>query len=66
MSFWPNKGEQDPRPAQDLGYERLAAVEPQAPAVPKEAFGALRLPFLGMPAVPPKATAAKTEVTTAE
>lgn len=56
MSFWPNKGEQDPRPAAGEAYERLAAVEPQAPAVPKEAFGALRLPFLGMPAVPPKKT----------
>ncbi|MGC4949766.1 GMC family oxidoreductase N-terminal domain-containing protein [Streptomyces sp. DT224] len=54
MSFWPNKGEPDPRPAQGEAYERLAAVEPQAPAVAKEAFGALRLPFLGMPAVPPK------------
>ncbi|NEC03821.1 GMC family oxidoreductase [Streptomyces sp. SID7909] len=54
MSFWPNKGEPDRRPAQGEAYERLAAVEPQAPAVPKEAFGALRLPFLGMPAVPPK------------
>ncbi|MDK0521617.1 GMC family oxidoreductase [Streptomyces sp. ML-6] len=54
MSFWPNKGEPDPRPAQGEAYERLAAVEPCAPAVPKEAFGALRLPFLGMPAVPPK------------
>ncbi|WLQ41200.1 GMC family oxidoreductase [Streptomyces laculatispora] len=54
MSFWPNKGEQDPRPAAGEAYERLAAVEPQAPAVPEEAFGALRLPFLGMPAVPPK------------
>lgn len=54
MSFWPNKGEPDPRPAQGEAYERLAAVEPQAPAVPKEAFGALRLPFLGIPAVPPK------------
>lgn len=60
MSFWPNKGEQDPRPAQGQAYERLAAVEPQAPAVPEEAFGALRLPFLGIPAVPPK-KAAKTE-----
>ncbi|MFC8538988.1 GMC oxidoreductase [Streptomyces sp. NPDC057249] len=54
MSFWPNKGEPDPRPAQGEAYQRLAAVEPQAPAVPKEAFGALRLPFLGIPAVPPK------------
>ncbi|WP_405938392.1 GMC family oxidoreductase [Streptomyces sp. NBC_00726] len=57
MSFWPNKGEPDRRPAQGEAYERLAAVEPQAPAVPKEAFGALRLPFLGMPAVPPKGKA---------
>lgn len=57
MSFWPNKGETDPRPAQDTAYERLAAVEPKAPAVPKEAFGALKLPFLGIPAVPPKKAA---------
>ncbi|MFJ8883118.1 GMC oxidoreductase [Streptomyces sp. NPDC102402] len=57
MSFWPNKGEEDPRPAQGAAYERLSAVEPMAPAVPEKAFGALRLPFLGMPAVPPKRTA---------
>ncbi|MER7622490.1 GMC family oxidoreductase [Streptomyces sp. NPDC126503] len=54
MSFWPNKGEEDPRPAQGQGYVRLAPVEPKSPAVPAEAFGALRLPFLGIPAVPPK------------
>ncbi|OLZ71013.1 cholesterol oxidase [Streptomyces sp. IMTB 2501] len=54
MSFWPNKGEEDPRPAPGAAYERLKPVEPQVPAVPAEAFGALRLPFLGMPAVPPK------------
>ncbi|MFE2631187.1 GMC oxidoreductase [Streptomyces sp. NPDC059374] len=54
MSFWPNKGEADPRPAQGAAYERLKPVEPQAPVVPAEAFGALKLPFLGMPAVPPK------------
>ncbi|WP_330338268.1 GMC family oxidoreductase [Streptomyces sp. NBC_00557] len=59
MSFWPNKGEEDPRPAQGAAYERLKPVEPQAPAVPAEAFGALRLPFLGMPAVPPKSEEAK-------
>ncbi|WNI22950.1 GMC family oxidoreductase [Streptomyces sp. ITFR-16] len=59
MSFWPNKGERDPRPAQGEAYERLAAVEPQAPAVPKEAFGALRLPFLGMPVLPPKKESAE-------
>ena len=55
MSFWPNKGEADPRPAQGEEYQRLSAVEPRTPAVPKEAFGALKLPFLGMPPVPPKA-----------
>ncbi|MEU9735741.1 GMC family oxidoreductase [Streptomyces sp. NPDC048002] len=54
MSYWPNKGEEDIRPDQHLPYERLQPVEPKAPAVPAEAFGALRLPFLGMPAVPPK------------
>jgi cholesterol oxidase len=54
MSYWPNKGEADPRPAQGAAYERLKPVEPRSPAVPAEAFGALRLPFLGMPAVPPK------------
>ncbi|SFY13627.1 GMC family oxidoreductase [Streptomyces atratus] len=54
MSFWPNKGEADPRPAQGEVYERLSAVEPRSPAVPKDAFGALKLPFLGLPAVPPK------------
>ncbi|MCF3133888.1 cholesterol oxidase, partial [Streptomyces olivochromogenes] len=54
MSYWPNKGEADPRPAQGAEYERLKPVEPAAPAVPSDAFGALRLPFLGIPTVPPK------------
>ncbi|MEU0599618.1 GMC family oxidoreductase [Streptomyces sp. NPDC006393] len=54
MSYWPNKGEADPRPAQGVAYERLKPVEPRRPAVPADAFGALRLPFLGIPAVPPK------------
>ncbi|MET7489403.1 GMC family oxidoreductase [Streptomyces sp. NPDC005538] len=54
MSYWPNKGEQDPRPEQGLPYERLKPVEPRQPAVPEGAFGALKLPFLGMPTVPPK------------
>ncbi|NEC91835.1 GMC family oxidoreductase [Streptomyces sp. SID12501] len=54
MSYWPNNGETDPRPAQGTAYERLQPVEPKAPAVPAEAFGALRLPFLGMPTVPKK------------
>ncbi|QHC30970.1 GMC family oxidoreductase [Streptomyces sp. HF10] len=55
MSFWPNKGEEDPRPAPGASYERLKPVGPRSPAVPAEAFGALRLPFLGMPTVRAKA-----------
>ncbi|MGW0856525.1 GMC oxidoreductase [Streptomyces sp. NPDC002690] len=55
MSFWPNKGEDDPRPEPGEAYERLTPVKPVAPVVPEEAFGALKLPFLGIPAVPPKA-----------
>ncbi|MFJ9813920.1 GMC family oxidoreductase N-terminal domain-containing protein [Streptomyces sp. NPDC101151] len=54
MSYWPNKGEEDPRPASGAAYERLKPVEPGNAAVPADAFGALKLPFLGMPAVPPK------------
>ncbi|MEV0092110.1 GMC family oxidoreductase [Streptomyces sp. NPDC050738] len=54
MSFWPNKGEADKRPSQGEAYERLAAVEPVSPAVPAEAFGALKLPFVAIPPIPPK------------
>ncbi|MFC8126151.1 GMC oxidoreductase [Streptomyces sp. NPDC057302] len=54
MSFWPNKGAEDTRPAPGTRYVRLAAVEPKSPAVPADAFGALKLPFLGMPSVPAK------------
>ncbi|MGW5292376.1 GMC oxidoreductase [Streptomyces bacillaris] len=56
MSLWPNKGEADPRPEQGAAYRRLTPVEPLAPAVPKDAFAALKLPFLGIPVVPPKGT----------
>ncbi|MET9531428.1 GMC family oxidoreductase [Streptomyces sp. NPDC006649] len=66
MSYWPNKGDADPRPEQGQPYERLAAVEPRSPAVPAAAFGALRLPFLGIPAVPPKRTAGPEQPKTAE
>ncbi|WP_446041348.1 GMC oxidoreductase [Streptomyces sp. SID1121] len=54
MALWPNKGEPDPRPEQGAAYVRQAAVAPRSPAVPAEAFGALRLPFLAMPEVPKK------------
>ncbi len=48
MSFWPNKGEPDPRPHLGAGYERIAAVAPARPAVPEAAPGALRLPIVGV------------------
>ncbi|MEU7640038.1 GMC family oxidoreductase [Streptomyces sp. NPDC039016] len=54
MSLWPNKGEADARPAPGQPYARVAPVEPVRPAVPASAFGALRLPFLAVPPVPPK------------
>ncbi|MGW1002324.1 GMC family oxidoreductase N-terminal domain-containing protein [Streptomyces sp. NPDC002520] len=54
ISYWPNKGEEDPRPTSGAAYERLKPVEPRTPAVPADAFGALKLPFLGMPTVPSK------------
>jgi len=44
MAFWPNKGEQDPRPAPGSAYRRIAPVEPHHPSVPSTAPGALRLP----------------------
>lgn len=43
FSMWPNKGEEDPRPAQSGGYERLGAVPPKTPVVPDDAPAALRL-----------------------
>ncbi|MDT0543931.1 GMC family oxidoreductase [Streptomyces lonegramiae] len=55
MSLWPNKGEPDPRPPQGAPYERLSPVAPMAPAVPEDAFGALKLPLLPVPKVPPAA-----------
>jgi cholesterol oxidase len=39
-------------------YRAVAAVPPAAPVVPEDAFGALRLPLLPVPAVPPRTEAA--------
>lgn len=44
MSFWPNKGQVDPRPSLGEGYVPLDAVAPASPVVPDSAPGALRLP----------------------
>ena len=48
MSFWPNKGEPDRRPALGADYQPVAPVEPQAPVVPPTAPGALRLPIVAI------------------
>jgi cholesterol oxidase len=53
-AMWPNKGEEDPRPAQGAAYTQVPAVAPVSPAVPEDAFGALRLPVLPVPEVPAK------------
>lgn len=45
MSLWPNKGEDDQRPAPDAGYVRLTPVPPTRPSVPPTAPAALRLPL---------------------
>ena len=42
MSFWPNRGEPDPRPELGAGYQRLDPVRPHAAVVPAEAPAALR------------------------
>jgi cholesterol oxidase len=43
MSFWPNKGEPDPRPPVGEPYRRIAPVAPVAPAVPAGAPAELRV-----------------------
>ena len=43
MSFWPNRGEEDPRPPLGSAYRRIAPVPPRTPAVPSDAPAALRL-----------------------
>jgi cholesterol oxidase len=42
VSLWPNKGEEDLRPAQGAGYRRLSPIAPRRPVVPFDAPGALR------------------------
>ena len=46
MAFWPNRGEEDPRPAPGSPYRRIKPVPPRRPAVPDGAPGALRLPLV--------------------
>ncbi|WP_045876849.1 GMC family oxidoreductase [Pseudofrankia sp. DC12] len=50
MSFWPNRGEPDPRPVLGAPYRRIEPVPPRSPAVAATAPAAYRLP--GLPVVP--------------
>jgi cholesterol oxidase len=43
MALWPNKGEDDVRPAAGAPYRPVAPVPPRRPVVPASAPGALRL-----------------------
>ncbi|MGH9127888.1 MAG: GMC family oxidoreductase N-terminal domain-containing protein [Acidimicrobiales bacterium] len=42
MSYWPNRGEPDPRPTLGEGYRRIDPVSPRDPAVPSHAPAAMR------------------------
>ena len=42
-SLWPNKNQDDLRPAQGQAYQRLAPIAPEHPVVPATAPAALRL-----------------------
>jgi cholesterol oxidase len=42
LSFWPNKGDCDPRPHQGEPYSRCKAIFPHSPAVPSHAYSALK------------------------
>ena len=41
FSFWPNKGEADTRPVQEIEYQRLDPIAPHHPVVPVGAYGSL-------------------------
>ncbi|QNG19560.1 GMC family oxidoreductase [Rhodococcus triatomae] len=45
-SLWPNKGEEDLRPAQGEGYRKLSPIAPVNPVVPAGAPAALSLPIV--------------------
>jgi cholesterol oxidase len=46
LSFWPNKGEPDVRPAVGEAYRRIEPIPPKHPVVPADAPAALRLPIV--------------------
>ena len=46
MSFWPNKGEVDTRPALGSAYAKISPLMPKNPIVPADAPAALQLPIV--------------------
>ena len=44
VAMWPNRGDEDARPALGSAYLPVPAVAPRSPVVPASASGALRLP----------------------
>ena len=48
MSYWPNKGERDPRPPLGRKYKSIEPVPPKNPVVPDDAPAALRLPIVAV------------------
>jgi cholesterol oxidase len=48
MALWPNKGDEDPRPAMGSAYVPVVPVAPNHPVVPQSAPGALRLPIVSV------------------
>ena len=48
MSYWPNNGEIDARPAVGAGFVKLDPIAPRTPVVPDDAPAALRLPIAGV------------------
>ncbi|MET8872824.1 GMC family oxidoreductase [Nocardia sp. NPDC004604] len=45
-AYWPNKGEQDHRPPQDVAYHQIHPIAPNNPVVPADAPTALTLPIV--------------------
>jgi cholesterol oxidase len=48
LAFWPNKGDEDTRPATGSEYQRITPVAPATPVVPADAPAALRLPIIAI------------------
>jgi cholesterol oxidase len=48
MSYWPNRGDVDERPALGEAYRPMRPIAPKHPVVPADAPGALRLPIVSV------------------